>query len=76
MSLPKSAINLSDYTIQEKRRDLSRSSFIRLWKTYNRNELRNKYPTLSYIPCRVQRGLYTVIYKQNERCIVSIPLLF
>ena len=23
-----------------------------------RNELRNKYPTLSYIPCEVQRGLY------------------
>jgi len=28
-------------------------------KHHNRNELKNKYPTLSYIPCEVQRGLYT-----------------
>ncbi len=28
-------------------------------KHHNRNEPRNKYPTLSYIPCEVQRGLYT-----------------
>ena len=47
-----------DYTIQEKRRDLSRSSYIWLWKNRNRNELRNKYPTLSYIPRGVQQGLH------------------
>ena len=29
-------------------------------KRHRRNELRNKYPTLSYIPCEVQRGLYAV----------------
>ena len=28
-------------------------------KTLNRNEQRNKYPTLSYILDRVQHGLYT-----------------
>ena len=39
------------------------------------NEQRNKYPTLSYIPYKVQRRLYTRIYKQNERCIVLTPLL-
>ena len=44
-------------------------------KRHRRNELRNKYPTLSYIPCEVQRGLYAVYTKQNERCIVLIPLL-
>ena len=27
-------------------------------KHHNRNELRNKYPTLSYIPRGVQQGLY------------------
>ena len=29
-------------------------------KRHRRNELRNKYPTLSYIPYEVQRGLYAV----------------
>ena len=43
-------------------------------KRHRRNELRNKYPTLSYIPCEVQRGLYIRIYKQNERRIVLTPL--
>ena len=45
-------------------------------KRHKENELRNKYPTLSYIPCGVQQRLYLCgIYKQNERCIVSTPLL-
>ena len=29
-------------------------------KRHRRNELRNKYPTLSYIPRGVQQGLYFV----------------
>ena len=64
------------HTIQEKRRDLSRSSYIWYRQTPRENELRNKYPTLSYIPCEVQRGLYTCgIYKQNERRIVPTLLV-
>ena len=47
-----------DYTIQEKRRDLSSSSCNWYRQTPRENELRNKYPTLSYIPYEVQQGLY------------------
>ncbi len=76
MSLPKSALIrclINGYKKSVETCHAHRISGIA--KRHRRNELRNKYPTLSYIPCRVQRGLYTVIHKQNERHIVLIPLL-
>ena len=41
----------------------------------NRNEQRNKYPTLSYIPCEVQRGLY-VVYTNRMSVALSSSLCF
>ena len=75
-SLPKSAL-IKFYTwlcIQEKRRDLSRSSWFRLWKNLLRNELRNKYPTLSYIPRGVQHGLYLCGYTNRMSVALSSSL--
>ena len=43
-------------------------------KRHRRNELRNKYPTLLYIPWGAAWAVLVWIYKQNERCIVLIPL--
>ena len=44
-------------------------------KHHQENELRNKYPTLSYIPCEVQQGPY-VGYTNRMSVALFPPLLF
>ena len=41
-------------------------------KHHAKDELRNKYPTLSYIPCEVQQGLY-VGYTNRMSVALFLP---
>ena len=43
-------------------------------KRHRRNELRNKYPTLSYIPRGVQQGLYLCGYTNRMSVALSSSL--
>ena len=43
-------------------------------KHLKENELRNKYPTLSYIPCGVQQGLYLCGYTNRMSVALFLPL--
>ncbi len=59
MSLPKSAVNKCLLKPYKKSVETCRAHHeVGIAKRLCRNELRNKYPTLSYIPCGAQRGLY------------------
>ena len=72
ISLPKSVL----FSVYKKSVETCRAHHeVGIAKRLCRNEQRNKYPTLSYIPCEVQQGPY-VGYTNRMSVALFPPLLF